>query len=391
MKKTKNGRTKLALLAALAFSIAGCQQSKQQSEYLQNDTCYTPQIMQKTTINAPLGNVIATEDISSFIAQKMSAKKIPGASIAIINDGEIVFHQVAGVTNAEDNTPVTPCTLFQGASITKPLFGHFVMTFVEEGLLDLDRPLYEYLPYSPIAHDKRYQKITARMALTHQTGFPNWRTDFPDNQLFIQFEPGTNYHYSGEGYKYLTLALQAITGLDAAGLEARFQEKIAKPIGLRHTQIVPDDTVISLTASPHNKGKLVEVKTENSFKDFGAAYGVHSEAVDFSHWLIALMNEETLVTATLNEYFRPQQVPIPDNEPLRQIGLVDYALGFAIYDFPFGRHYAHGGNNPGYTSVIAMDKKNKWGLVVFTNANQVTDFALELLFYLNTNTGEQPQ
>ena len=229
------------------------------------------------------------------------------------------------------------------------------------------------------------------MALTHQTGFPNWRTDYPDKQLFIQFEPGTNYYYSGEGYKYLTLALQAITKLDAAGLEALFQKRIAIPMGLTHTQVVPDKETLNQTASPHRSGKLIEVKNDNSFAAFGAAYGVHSEAIDFSNWLIALMKNKTLSRESLREYFRPQNVPIPTTEPLRQIGLVDYSLGFAIYNFPFGRHYAHGGNNPGYTSVISMDKEHQWALVVFTNANQVTNFAIELLTYVNTPSDGFPQ
>jgi hypothetical protein len=103
------------------------------------------------------------------------------------------------------------------------------------------------------------------------------------------------------------------------------------------------------------------------------------------------MKNKTLSRESLREYFRPQNVPIPTTEPLRQIGLVDYSLGFAIYNFPFGRHYAHGGNNPGYTSVISMDKEHQWALVVFTNANQVTNFAIELLTYVNTPSDGFPQ
>ena len=98
------------------------------------------------------------------------------------------------------------------------------------------------------------------------------------------------------------------------------------------------------------------------------------------------MNRQGLNEASFEEYFRPQTVRIPADEPLRQLGLQDYALGFAIYGLPFGRRYAHGGNNPGYTSLITLDLEHKWGVVIFTNANQVTDFAIELISYLNTDS-----
>lgn len=336
-----------------------------------------------TDIKNLIGGTVSTETIDGFLASRMEALNVPGASVAIINDRQIVYHRTLGVANTNTGNPITNCSIFQGASITKPLFGYFVMTFVEDGALDLDRPLHEYLPYPDIAHDERYKAITARMALTHQSGFPNWRSDSEDKKLTIQFDPGTGFSYSGEAYQYLSLVLQEIARVDHAGLEALFQERVAKPLGMTHTEIIPSDALLLRRVYPHVDGKPVIVREENSYQDFGAAYGVHSEAADFSKWLIGLMNEKGLSKSSLETYFTRQNVPVPpDDNPL--ILSQDYALGFVVYDTPLGTLYAHNGNNPGFSSLIALERNQGWGVVVFSNGNQTSDLGLDLILFINT-------
>jgi CubicO group peptidase (beta-lactamase class C family) len=138
----------------------------------------------------------------------MDTLNIPGLSIAVINDSKVVYHQTFGYANLEKQLPVTDKTIFEGASLSKSVFAFFVMKFVEEGKLDLDKPLYEYLPYPEIAHDDRYKQITGRMVLSHRSGYPNWRENEEDDKLKIKLEPGTNYEYSGEGYQYLAMVLK---------------------------------------------------------------------------------------------------------------------------------------------------------------------------------------
>ena len=105
----------------------------------------------------------------------MEKLKVPGLSVAVINDGKVVHQKTMGYTNVEEKLPITAETIFEGASLSKSVFAFFVMTYVEEGKLSLDKPLFEYLPYADIEYDDRYKKITARMVLSHRSGFPNWR------------------------------------------------------------------------------------------------------------------------------------------------------------------------------------------------------------------------
>ncbi len=177
-------------------------------------------------------------ELDQLLESKVDSLNIPGVSFALINDGEIIHHKTLGYADRQAGKPVTNQTIFEGASISKSVFAFFVMTYVEEGKLELDKPLYEYLPNPDIENDKRYKKITARMVLSHRSGFPNWRFEEMDGRLKIYFEPGTDYRYSGEGYQYLTKVLAEIENTDSEGLEAAFQERVAEPLRLDHTSFL---------------------------------------------------------------------------------------------------------------------------------------------------------
>ncbi len=326
------------------------------------------------------GQEVTPQDLESFLAIAMEDFDMPGLSLAIINDGQVVYHTVKGMSDRENEQAVNEQTIFEGASLSKPLFAHFVMTFVEEGKLNLDRPLYEYLPYEDIAHDERYKQITARMVLCHTTGFPNWRTDYPAQQLFIQFEPGSSWHYSGEGYQYLALVLAKLAKTDAKGLEALFQERIAAPLGMTHTRFIQDSINLTRKATPYKEG--VKLKSSFTNKAFGAAYGVHTEAQDFSKWLIGVLNGALLTEESYALLFE-DQVSFPEDSENAQTGNTHWTLGFSKFNSPFGTFYTHGGNNPGFTSAFGIQRAQKWGVVYFTNANQVSEFGFELFAFLH--------
>jgi len=227
--------------------------------------------------------IIPFNKLDEFIKNKMDSLEIPGASIAIINDRKVVYHAVKGYSS-EEKSKVTKQTIFEGASISKSVFGYFVMGFVEEGILDLDKPLYQYMTYPDIASDHRYKKITARMVLCHRSGFPNWRTDTPGDSLFLQFEPGSAYSYSGEGYQYLSKVLSHILKTDDVGLEALFQKRIASPLGMERTRFIQDTYNMEHKAQPYVNGTWYKRRDMGNI--FGSAFSIHSEALDFSKWII---------------------------------------------------------------------------------------------------------
>lgn len=323
---------------------------------------------------------IQAEEIDRFMRDRMKAFRVFGASLAVIEDGQVVYHRIFGMADNEAGAPVTDQTLFEGASLSKPLFAYFAMSFVEEGRLDLDRPLYQYLPHPDLAHDPRHRAITARMVLSHTSGLPNWRSGPGTQGLKLHFEPGTRFMYSGEGYQYLALVLARIADTDAAGLEALFQARVAKPLGMTHTYFVRPSSQPSTKATPYRDSKplpLAPVK-----KEFGAAYSIETEAQDYARWMIALLDGRGLSEPAFANYFAGQQVKIPADEPERAFGLHDWALGSAVLETPLGRLHAHGGNNEGFTSLMVLSRERKSGMVLFTNADQVTPLGIEVMTFL---------
>ncbi|MEM8890150.1 MAG: serine hydrolase [Bacteroidota bacterium] len=324
------------------------------------------------------GKRIPETELEAFLKEKMEEWKIPAISLAVFSDNRMLYKNISGYADYEQKIPIKESSIFEGASMSKPLFAYFLMKYVEKGLLDLDRPLYEYLPYPDIEHDDRYKKITARMVLNHSSGFPNWRSDFPENKLFISFEPGTKYQYSGEGFQYLAKVLAHLLNTDEKGLEAAFQQEVAASFGMQHTRFVQNDLNLQNKVDPHMGAKKLP-KTKDT-QSFGAAYSIHSEALDFSKWLMGLLNEEGLTKESYEELFAEQIVL--DNDPENLNGASAWTLGFAKYTLEEGDFYVHGGNNKGFTSGFFIEREAKIGAVVFTNANQVSDFVIEFFMFL---------
>ncbi len=319
---------------------------------------------------------ISKNALDDFLDSKMEKLKIPGLSVAVINDGKIVYQKTLGYANVEEKLPVTTETIFEGASLSKSVFAFFVMGYVEEGKLSLDKPLYEYLPYADIDYDDRYKKITARMVLSHRSGFPNWRRDEADGKLKIKFEPGTQYFYSGEGYQYLAMVLRQIEGTDWNGLETAFQERVGKLLGFEHTVFIQTPYTKKNKAQPYNEnGERINA---NENDEFGAAYSIHSEPVDFSKWMIAVMRQEQLSAKSYAELLKPHAT-VPS-----EVFDVSYCLGFFTPHFPVieTNIYFHTGNNDGFTCWYALDVVKDWGFVLFTNSQFGEALGEALFFYL---------
>src|SRR6516225_4543414 len=139
----------------------------------------------------------------------MAKGAVTGLSIALIRDRTTYWVHSFGVRDAKSGQPVTEETIFEAASLSKPVFAYGVLKLVDQGKLDLDTPLTRYLSPPYIDGDDRLENITARYVLSHRTGFPNWRGD--GNALTIRFTPGERFSYSGEGFVYLQKVVEKVT------------------------------------------------------------------------------------------------------------------------------------------------------------------------------------
>ena len=323
------------------------------------------------------GKTIEKSAFDQFINAQMDSLNIKGISIAVINNGKIVYHLTKGITDKYTLNPVDKNTLFEAASLSKPVFAFFIMKQIEKGLINLDTPLYEYLPYPDIEHDERYKKITARMVLCHTSGFPNWRDN---DTLEIQFEPGTKFSYSGEGYVYLAKVVAHINNINLLSLDSLFQKEIADPLNLEHFHFTINSYIANHLASGHVGNEKVIDDTRDK-REFCPAGGLYSESIDYSKFLIALMNNKILKKETEDEMLKQQvQLSAEDNRMIQN--LTGYGLGFYIKRTPYGIAYLHGGNNWGFTSSAYFNKEKKFGYVFFTNTDQCNGLKLSIEHFL---------
>jgi CubicO group peptidase (beta-lactamase class C family) len=308
--------------------------------------------------------------VDRFIETYRNYYGIPGVSLALIKDGKLVYHKTYGVKNTMTGEKVDENTLFEAASITKPVFAFAVERLAERGVINLDKPLYEYLPYKDIESDERYKLITARHVLTHRTGFPNWRWMNPDGKLNIRFTPGTAFNYSGEGFEYLKMVVEKITGKK---VEQVLQEEVIEPMGLYHTFFSKNDSLQRMVANGHyNKLPSKADLPENP----GMAYSMHTEAKIFTRFMIYLLEQKGL-KAAMYDTIMSKHSEYDFTGWTEKPKLPTYmGMSLEIRETPFGKTFGHGGNNGDFKCKFEVYKDKKMGYVLFTNSN-TSDALLE--------------
>jgi CubicO group peptidase (beta-lactamase class C family) len=153
-------------------------------------------------------------DLDKLTPALMEKHKVPGVGIVGIKKRRVAWERYYGVRHAEKPERVDGKTIFEAASLSKLPAAYAAMKLVEQGKLDLDRPLSEYLERPYLTNAPLHLKISARMVLAHTTGFPNWRKGGwrSNGPLPVLHEPGTKFGYSGEGFLYLQRVMEHITG-----------------------------------------------------------------------------------------------------------------------------------------------------------------------------------
>jgi CubicO group peptidase (beta-lactamase class C family) len=189
------------------------------------------------------GTKISPSQIDVEVTRMMEAAHVTGVGIAVWNDDKVAYLKTYGERNTEKHLPLTPDSVMTAASLTKPAFAAMVMELVHERVIDLDKPVYEYLPkplpdysaYKDLVDDPRYKQITMRMLLDHTSGFPNWRRFTDDKKLRIYFPPGSRFAYSGEGIALAQMVVETVTKKSVTEL---MNEHIFQPLGMTRTNMV---------------------------------------------------------------------------------------------------------------------------------------------------------
>lgn len=346
----------------------------------------------EASIKTSKGKSISAAEMDKFLEEQLDSLKLPALSVAFITDGEIVYHRTLGVVTAGGKN-TDEQSLFEAASLSKPVFASLALKMVEEGKLDLDKPLHEYAPFPEIAHDERYKRITARMVLDHTTGFPNWRwydkappeLNVKEKDMYMLSDPGT-FTYSGEAYNWLAKVVAHINGLTLKNLDSLFQIKVAQPIGLQHSYFTWNPYIGQHKVLGHQGGKIFGKSwpspDDSDSTEFGSASTLHIDANNYAKFLLALLNDKIVKKETVEEMLKMQS-HIPKEWAPMWGEIQGWSLGFAMEPTDHGMRYSHGGDNGGFQGGCMFYRDKKTGYVFFTNCDQSGPFYVKLRTFLD--------
>lgn len=345
---------------------------------------------------------ISIEDLDQQIQGLKEAAHVHGLTVAIFTSDRMLFQKAYGFRNLKEKLPLQTSNNFYAASLSKPLFAYIVMNLVEEGKIDLDEPLINYLEkplytydfpqdyegYQDLVDDQRHEKITARMCLSHSTGFPNWRYIGKTGinmarPLVIEFEPGTFYSYSGEGIQLLQFVVEQIS---QKSLEELAQYYVFQPFEMNMTSFVWQDRFDANLAVGHYKKKKT---LERRKRDVAYAAGsMDTTPEDYAQFIQGLLARKGLKDSSYQVFFEPQiriesrqqfgkgrMVKTTENDAIE----LSYALGFGSYQTPFGQAIFKEGHIQGWEHYTVFYPSLDMGMLIMANSSNAEGIFKELL------------
>jgi CubicO group peptidase (beta-lactamase class C family) len=325
-------------------------------------------------------------ETDALVKKLMDTAHVTGLCLGMIKNNQVVFVKAYGYKNKPKGLLNDTSTCFYGASLSKAVFAYLALQLVDEGKLDLDKPLYQYLPkplpdyeqFKDLAGDERWKLITGRMCLDHTTGFPNLR-QFNNNKLEIVFKPGTRYAYSGEGINLLQFAVEIITGKP---LEELATTHIFKPFGMTRTSYIWQSRFESDFANGHIAKEDTLAKRRRGRAN--AAGSMETTIADYTRFMAAVMQGKGLSKKMRAEMLRPQiainsrfQFPtfIPDTADNHGLA---YGLGWGLLPTPNGQAFFKEGHDDGWVHFSMGLPAKKEAYVVMCNASSGESIFKEL-------------
>lgn len=344
------------------------------------------------------------QELESYIVESMDLAKIPGMSIAVVQNGEVVYRNGFGVRVSGKNESVTSDTLMMIASSTKPLTTLMMATVVDDGLMSWDSPVTTLLPTFAVADSDLTRKLTMRHLVCACSGMPSqdaalFLSDMNSAEVLIEslrdispvseFEKEFNYSnqmFAAGGYLTALAAGGIKDNLDA-GYVSAMQKRIFDPVGMLGTTLslekvkTSDNYALPHGLDLHGNYQPLDLSAEQFVRSVLPAGGIWSNADDMSRLLITELNQgiapdgkRIVSTMNLSRTWEPQ-VEI-------EKGSVYYGLGWIIEDYHGMRLIHHSGNSMGFSADLAFLPTAGFGVVILTNAEGAGDFVQAIRYRL---------
>ena len=343
-------------------------------------------------------------NINSFILSMMAKWKIPATSITIAKDGKLYYSSAYGLKNTAKNLPATINTLFPIASCSKSFTAAALGILADEGKLDWNKPIKEYMPDFQLFDEVATNTITTRDILSHRTGLPrhdfvwlfnnNDRESIFKNMKYLKSSKTLHAQYQYNNLMY-NVAGVLVERLSGRTWENFIREKILVPLDMKSTVLTyPEMFKNSDYAMSYKieKEQLVEVGFGSNVDAIGSAGSVKSNAVDMTNWLLMQLQngkfngKQIISERSLKENHTPLQLVFPAEAKYPELGFGSYGMGWMMNVYRGNQRRQHNGSIEGFRSQMTVFPNNNLGIFITTNTGAVDyNFVNIITNYISDN------
>lgn len=298
---------------------------------------------------------IEPETIATWLAEN----QVPAVGIGIIENGSLQEAKVYG--KQQRNIPATANTIFNVASLTKPVVAMLALILVSRNQWQLDEPLAQYWVDPDVKDSPWHKELTTRHVLSQRSGFVNWRWNHPSKHLTFDVKPGARFGYSGEGFEYLQRTLEAKFNQP---LEHMADSVLFKPLNMNDTYFFWNGSVDSSRYAFEHNAQGNRYPTHQR-RESSAADDLLTTIGDYGRFSAAVLNGTGLSKAVFQAMITPQAV-VDSSKHLF------WGLGFELINDLSTGEYAlfHGGSDRGVRTAVILLPASKRGLIIFTNGDK---------------------
>ncbi len=317
------------------------------------------------------------EQLSNKLEKKRLQYHIPGMAIAIVKDDKVIFAKGYGVSNLKSNNSVSTNTLFGIGSTSKAFTSTMIGMLVDDGKMEWDSPVTEYLPYLEFSTENKEEKITIRDMLSHQTGFTRFNLLYANEKIgrnevlhdSIKAKPWAGFR---EKFLYTNLMYVGAGVASAESVNTNWEDllddRILKPLGMnstisRYSELKKSPKLSSgyMWQEENKAHKLLELR---DLKNIAPAGAIHSNVIDMAQWLrfqlgSGAFDGKKLISSQQLEETKTAQIKISPNAA--------YGMGWVLTKYKDQKVIFHDGSVEGYSAIVAMLPEANLGFVLLTN------------------------
>jgi len=325
------------------------------------------------------------KNFASFIDQTRREWNVPGVAIAVVKEGKVVMADGFGFRNIQEKLPVTASTLFAIGSCTKAFTATAVGLLVDEGKVEWDKPVRDYLPAFKLQDPVASERLTVRDLLCHRSGLPRhdlmwYGSSFSREELFsrlpyLEASKDLRYLWQYQNLMFMVAGI-LVERVSNQSWEEFVRQRIFEPLTMRGANFsVAESQQSPDYALPYQEfNGQVEAIPFRAIEAIGPAGSINANVQDMAKWLIFNLNQgryadkQVISEATLKEIHTPQMV-VPGPLRFPEILYSSYGLGWLITPYRGHLLLSHGGGIDGFSALVGLLPQDQIGLVILTNLN----------------------